>query len=172
MEREKPGMPPSFRGVSDGWKGIHVEVGWTGRETGLGWGIRVPALGQTVFEMPVDIGEVLPGSWFCTRVWSPVGKSGQEIETWEVTAWRWYLKPQDERRYRQQRMGGPRSAPSIRGRVGMEAPAGVGERGRKQRENHECEVTEARRTESLKDLGELKNMSKDEGWPSKMRTGD
>lgn len=45
MEREKFGMFFSFRGVSDGWKGIYVEVGWIGRETGLGWGIRVFVLG-------------------------------------------------------------------------------------------------------------------------------
>lgn len=49
---------------------------------------------------------------------------------------------------------------------------GTEKRSRKQRENHGCEITEARRRKSLKDLRELKNMSKDAGWSSKMGIGD
>lgn len=45
--------------------------------------------------------------------------------------------------------------------------------GQKEEEaEHKCEVTEAKRRDSLKDLRELKNMSEDAGWPSKMGSGD
>ena len=51
----------------------------------------------------------------------------------------------------------------------MEAPA---KEGKKEEEaEHKCEVMETKR-DSLKDLRELKNMSEDAGWPSKMGSGD
>ena len=52
----------------------------------------------------------------------------------------------------------------------MEAPAKEGEK--EQEAEDKCEVTEAKRRESLKDLRELKNMSEDAGWSSKMGSGD
>ena len=52
----------------------------------------------------------------------------------------------------------------------MEAPAKEGEK--EQEAEDKCEVTEAKRRDSLKDLRELKNMSEDAGWPSKMGSGD
>lgn len=52
----------------------------------------------------------------------------------------------------------------------MEAPA---KEGKKEEEaEHKCEVMETKRRDSLKDLRELKNMSEDAGWPSKMGSGD
>lgn len=48
----------------------------------------------------------------------------------------------------------------------------VGENKKQGAEGGLFEVTKARRRESLKGLRELKNMSKDAGWSSNMRTGN
>lgn len=113
-------------------------------------------MGHAKLEMPLDIQAVMSNRWFCIGVQSPVGDIN--------------LGP---RKIRATKNSGSQDCTQPpRGASRWRLQQGTEQRSRKQRENHECETTKARRRESLKDLGELKNMSKDAGGSSKMGTGD